>query len=73
VDSLIGLQGSVYFQVYGNGVSLYRSPLMTAATPAQPISIKVKGIKTLRLVVMGGSSGTTYEDYADWALAALHA
>jgi beta-galactosidase len=72
VDELIGALGSVKFVILGDGKSLYQSPLMTATTTAIPISINVSNIQVLTLQVLQGNSDTTYEDYADWALAALH-
>jgi hypothetical protein len=45
---------------------------MTATTPALSISINVRNVKTLQLRIGQGSNLTSYQDYADWALAALY-
>src|SRR5262249_13019408 len=51
LDSVIGSLGSVYFVVLGDGKVLYKSRLVTAATPAIPISINVNNVQDLTLNV----------------------
>jgi hypothetical protein len=72
VDSLIGAQGSVTFRIQADGRTIYRSSLMTATSPAKSISINVKRVKKLKLIINPGSQTTSYQDDADWGLAALH-
>jgi len=58
-----------FFEVWGDGVQLYRSP-PRAKGRALPISVDVSGRQELRLVVRG--AGSTDFDHADWAAARLH-
>ncbi len=62
--------GSVYFQVWGDGVELYASPLVTAATPTINLDVNVTGVKQLTLIVVQGGSTNAF-DHADWAGARL--
>ncbi len=71
VDSEVGNNGSVIFQVYADGVKLYDSGLMTGATPAKTIRLNVTGVSQLKLVVTDGGDGET-NDHADWANARLY-
>lgn len=70
VDSEV-INGSVVFQVYGDGVKLYDSGLMTAATQAKTARLNVTGITELKLVVTDNGDGIT-NDHADWANARLY-
>lgn len=71
VDSEVGNNGSVIFQVYADGVKLYDSGLMTGATPAKTIRLNVTGVSQLKLIVTDGGDGET-NDHADWANARLY-
>ncbi|WP_194911147.1 NPCBM/NEW2 domain-containing protein [Catenulispora rubra] len=56
--------GTVSFQVYGDGVKLYDSGLVTRAAP-QAMSVNLGSAKVISLVVGDGGDGT-YNDRADW-------
>ena len=61
--------GSVVFEVYGDGALLYSSGLMTGESAPQSLDIDVTGIDRLRLVVDG--NGSIDHDSANWAGARL--
>ena len=58
------------FRVYGDGVLLYDSSTMTAATATKSVDVSVVGINELKLVVVDSGDGT-FNDHADWAGARL--
>ncbi len=62
--------GSVDFQVYGDGVLLYDSGVLTNDQSAN-ISVGIAGVKTLTLVAANGVAGSIDYDHADWAGAAV--
>ncbi|WP_169088394.1 chitobiase/beta-hexosaminidase C-terminal domain-containing protein [Paenibacillus sp. PL91] len=69
---------SVWFEVLGDGVSLYKSPTLEVANgvPAQgiPIEVDVTGVYELTLYVSDAgspASNPTNSDHADWADALL--
>jgi mono/diheme cytochrome c family protein len=62
--------GSVQFEVWGDGTLLYSSPRLTGADPALDLDIPVRGVQRLVLVVQEGGDGNGY-DHADWADARL--
>ncbi|WP_245556456.1 NPCBM/NEW2 domain-containing protein [Deinococcus aquatilis] len=66
VDDEVGSNGSVVFQVYGDGVKLYESPIRRGTDAALPISVPVSGVNELRLVATDGGNGIS-SDHADWA------
>lgn len=70
VDSEV-INGSVVFQVFADGIKLYDSGLMTAATPAKTARLNVTGVTILKLVVTDNGDGIT-NDHADWANARLY-
>ena len=70
MDDEVGAAGSVIFRVYGDGVKLYDSGVMTGSTATKSISVPVAGRNALSLVVIGGADGVNY-DHADWADARL--
>ena len=57
---------SVQFQVLGDGVVLYESPVLRANMPAYRVLVNVEWISQLSLVVKDGGDGTN-SDHADWA------
>ncbi len=71
VDDESGANGSVTFQVWADGVSLYDSGLMTATTTTKSISLDVTGRNELKLIVTDGGNGNAY-DHADWAAARVN-
>ncbi|MFI6094720.1 glycoside hydrolase family 97 catalytic domain-containing protein [Lentzea sp. NPDC051213] len=62
--------GSVVFQVFGDGRSLYDSGVVRGGEPARAISADTTGVRMLSLRVTDGGDGRNY-DHADWAQAAL--
>ncbi|MDO5753772.1 endo-alpha-N-acetylgalactosaminidase family protein, partial [Arthrobacter sp.] len=65
VDDFQGTKGSVIFKVLGDGEELYNSGVMTGATPAKQIDVKLNGAKYIELVV--DPNGNNGNDWADWA------
>jgi uncharacterized delta-60 repeat protein len=66
VDDEVGSRGSVVFQVYGDGVKLYDSGLLTGNSATRRVNVGVVGRQELRLVVTDAGNGISY-DHADWA------
>ncbi len=58
--------GSVRFLVYGDGVLLAETPVLTNADAAFPLSVDVAGVQRLRLVADEATNGKNF-DHADWA------
>lgn len=68
VDDKVGVNGSVVFQIFGDGRLLFDSGLMTGRTAPKRVNINVRGISELRLVVAhAGAGNATSLDRADWA------
>jgi alpha-galactosidase len=62
--------GSVQFEIWADGERLFRSGLVTGASPTLSVDVDVRGRRELRLFVSMG--GDTYSlDHAVWAGAAL--
>jgi DNA-binding beta-propeller fold protein YncE/lysophospholipase L1-like esterase len=70
IDDETGGYGSVIFQVWADGVKLYDSGIMSAASPTQHIDVDVTLKSQLQLVVNVGTTSTG--DHADWAGASLY-
>ncbi|MEO3972953.1 sigma-70 family RNA polymerase sigma factor [Streptomyces sp. CAU 1734] len=66
VDDLTRGIGSVRFSVYGDGVRLWRSPVVRADEPAVPVHVPLTGRETIRLVVEPVSPYGSAA-LADWA------
>jgi hypothetical protein len=66
VDDEKGSAGSVVFQVYGDGVKLYDSGVMTGASATKTVTLNIAGVQTLRLVVTDAGNGND-SDHGDWA------
>ncbi|MEU6001645.1 sigma-70 family RNA polymerase sigma factor [Streptomyces sp. NPDC047197] len=64
-DMTLGL-GKVRFSVFGDGVQLWKSPLIKGGDPAVPVQVNLTGRKTIRLVVEPHSPFDTAA-LADWA------
>lgn len=62
--------GSVKFLVYGDGVLLAETPVLTNDAAALPLSVDVTGVQRLRLVADEATNGKNF-DHADWADAKL--
>jgi beta-glucanase (GH16 family) len=69
VDDEMKAAGSVGFQVWGDGVLLTETGVLTGADAAQALDVDVSGVQTLRLVVLAGDGSGS--DHADWADARL--
>ncbi|HUD19834.1 MAG TPA: NPCBM/NEW2 domain-containing protein [Patescibacteria group bacterium] len=65
IDTNGGPQGSVEFDVYGDGKQLYSSGLVTRYQFPRHANINVTGVKTLELIVTDGGNGNV-DDHADW-------
>jgi hypothetical protein len=70
VDDEVGNNGSVIFQVWGDGIKLYDSGLMLGSTATKSINVPITGKSIFSLVVIGGIDGVNF-DHADWANAKL--
>jgi alpha-galactosidase len=66
VDDEVGSNGSVIFQVWGDGKLLFSSGVMTGSSPTQDINVNITGRTDVRLAVAGGTD-TMNSDHADWA------
>jgi NPCBM/NEW2 domain/Purple acid Phosphatase, N-terminal domain len=66
IDDEVQPNGSVIFQVWGDGIKLYDSGLVTGTTAALHPSVNIAGKTTLELIVTDGGNGNNY-DHADWA------
>ncbi|MGI9069861.1 MAG: NPCBM/NEW2 domain-containing protein [Bryobacteraceae bacterium] len=62
--------GSVVFQVWGDGVKLYDTGIVTRSGAAKSLTVNIIGNKELELVVADDGDGLSY-DHADWANAQL--
>ena len=70
-DAVFGnTQSSAQFEVWGDGVLLYKSAIKKANDKAEFVSVDIKGINELKLVVSDGGDLPEY-DHADWADAVL--
>jgi Domain of unknown function (DUF4347)/NPCBM/NEW2 domain/Glucose / Sorbosone dehydrogenase/Calx-beta domain len=70
IDDEVGGNGSVIFQVFADGASIYDSGLMTGNTATKTVNVDVAGKQNLRLIVTDSADGNGY-DHADWANARL--
>ena len=64
-------QGSVDFQVIGDGVVLFDSGVLTNSSAVVTINVSVIGVGQLTLVANNGVAGSIDYDHADWAGARL--
>jgi alpha-galactosidase len=70
VDDEVAANGSIVFQVLGDGAGLFDSGPMTGDTPTKPVSVDVTGMQELKLVVTDNGDGNA-SDHGDWAGARL--
>ncbi|MCU1326050.1 MAG: hypothetical protein JWN34_1420, partial [Bryobacterales bacterium] len=70
VDDEVGLNGSVVFQVWTDGVLRYDSGTVTGGTAPKQASVSLVGKSVLRLVVTDAGNGIA-SDHADWANALM--
>ena len=66
VDDEVGKQGSIEFQVTGDGKTLWESGVLHGGDPAKEVSVALDGVKLLILTVGDAGDGISY-DHADWA------
>jgi hypothetical protein len=64
-------QGSVDFQIIGDGKVLYDSGTVIGSSPVQHVTVSVAGVQQLSLVVTTTTAGDIDYDHADWAGAEL--
>ena len=69
-DEEVGDQGTVVFEVFGDGQELATSGLVFATDDPLPLSADVSGVTRLGLVVTRGGDGNAF-DHADWGNARL--
>ncbi len=65
-DTALNSEGSVVFQVYGDGRKLYDSGLVRPGQPAREVDVDLKGVQDLLLLVGDNHDGVN-SDHADWA------
>jgi alpha-galactosidase len=70
VDDETGGNGSVSFEVWTDGALAWTSGVLSGTSPAEHVTLDMRGVHELRLVVTDGGDGVEY-DHADWAGAAL--
>ncbi len=70
IDDETNGQGSVEFQVVGDGKRLWSSGLMHGKDAAKAVDLPLTGLARLLLVVNDGGDGITW-DHADWAEARI--
>ncbi|MGB1260633.1 MAG: NPCBM/NEW2 domain-containing protein, partial [Akkermansiaceae bacterium] len=70
MDDEVGDGGTVMFRVYGDGKILFESPKQTGKSIKQLMELNVKGVKTLRLVLLDTGDGSE-NDHGDWVDARL--
>ena len=70
VDDEVGGNGSVQFQVWGDGTKLFDSGVVRGTGGSIGAYADVTGVRTLRLVVADGGDGID-NDHADWGDARL--
>ena len=66
VDSETQNEGSVEFQVKGDGKLLWTSGVMRGGEPAKEADVDLRGVSLLALAVNDGGDGIS-SDHADWA------
>lgn len=66
IDSEVGSNGSVIFEVFADGVQIYSSGPITGGAPPQTINLDMTGVRRLTLGVDDDNDGNSY-DHGDWA------
>ena len=54
VDDEVGANGSVVFNLFGDGTQIYNSGVLTGSSPGVPVSVSLHGIRELALIVTDG-------------------
>ncbi|GGU39707.1 hypothetical protein GCM10007979_43640 [Nocardioides albus] len=70
VDDSVGTNGSLAFQVWGDGRLLFDSGPMTGSDAARPMDISLSGVEGLKLIMVDGGDFVR-DDHGDWADARL--
>ena len=70
LDEEVGDQGSVVFEVWGDGERLAVSGIVRGPQAAVPIAADLEGVDRMTLVVSPGGDGNAF-DHADWGDARL--
>lgn len=70
IDDLVGMNGSMTFQVWADGKKVFDSGVVTGATSIKGVTVKTNGVKELRLVTTSGGDGAA-NDHGIWAAARL--
>ncbi len=65
IDDEMRSNGSVRFEVWGDGERLFQSEALTGNSAPLPIEVDVSGVSELRLVA--NEDGSNGSDHADWA------
>lgn len=65
IDDEMRAQGSVRFEVWGDGNRLFQSDVLTGSSEPLPVRVDVRGVSELRLVT--NDDGGNGSDHADWA------
>jgi CubicO group peptidase (beta-lactamase class C family) len=63
-------EGSIVFQVFGDGRTLFESGVMHVGDAAKQVNVSVAGVSELKLIVTDAGDGKDC-DHADWADAVL--
>ena len=66
LDDEVGPNGSVVFEVWGDGRRLFQSPVIKGDMPGLAIQVPVENVNTLTLIVTDAGDGIG-SDHADWA------
>ena len=66
VDDEVGAKGTVIFDVYADGMRIFKSSVMAGGSPSQTIDLDVTGVRRLTLGVDDADDGNSY-DHGDWA------
>lgn len=68
IDDKVGVNGSVVFQVFGDGRLLFETTPMTGRDGARRMNIDVRGVSEIQLVATHAGDGTASAlDRANWA------
>jgi hypothetical protein len=70
IDDEVGPNGTVVFQVRGDGQLLFESEVLTGNDPPRRLDVPVTGVTLLELRVTDGGDGPGF-DHADWSDARL--
>lgn len=70
LDDETGNGGSVIFQVFGDGVPLYNSGVLSGSDVRRQVDVNIAGVNELQLLVTNAGDGDGL-DHADWANARL--